>query len=140
MRLVLQKCPKPIGLSYFCELSMHAIFQLPRLWLICISNKTQPTQESKTSWINMFLWVKPVCKIIASQVQGWIFFLFGRYTKAKLRSTFDKTGKDIRKIWQILNNILKFSGIFGNFCNILKQICNKKFSLIITPTSKKILI
>ena len=29
--------PKPLGLSYFCELSLHTKFQLPRLCLSCIS-------------------------------------------------------------------------------------------------------
>ena len=30
-------CLKPLGLSYFCELSLHTKFQLPRLCLSCIS-------------------------------------------------------------------------------------------------------
>ena len=29
--------PKPLGISYFCELRLHAKFQLPRLCLSCIS-------------------------------------------------------------------------------------------------------
>ena len=35
---------------------------------------------------------------------------FGRKTPAKSRGTFDKTGKDIRKIWQIWNNMAIFLG------------------------------
>ncbi len=30
-------CLKPLGLSYFCELSLHTKFQLPRFCLSCIS-------------------------------------------------------------------------------------------------------
>ena len=29
--------PKPLGISCFCELRLHAEFQLPRLCLSCIS-------------------------------------------------------------------------------------------------------
>ena len=29
--------PKPLGISYFCELRLYAKFQLPRLCLSCIS-------------------------------------------------------------------------------------------------------
>ena len=65
--------PKPIGSLFFCELSLHAKFQFPRLCLSRISPqdsymaeknqvnqtkpKTKPTKLSETPGIILFLWV-----------------------------------------------------------------------------------
>ena len=40
--------PNPHGLSYFCELRLHAKFQLPRSRLSCISMK----EEDSLTWIS----------------------------------------------------------------------------------------
>ena len=39
--------PKPLGLSYFCELSLHTKFQLPRLILSCISMVEDEKKKEK---------------------------------------------------------------------------------------------
>ena len=73
---------KPLGISYFCELSLHAQFQLPKLCLIYMSTqdsymaeknqtnqtkpKTRTTKQSKTTWNILFLWVETACQISAS--------------------------------------------------------------------------
>ena len=43
-------CPKPLGLSYFCELRLHTKFQLPRLCLSCIFMVEEKKEEEKISF------------------------------------------------------------------------------------------
>ena len=76
------KLSKPLGLSYFCELTLYAYFQFPKLCLIYMSTqdsymaeknqtnqtkpKTRTTKQSKTTWNILFLWVETACQISAS--------------------------------------------------------------------------
>ena len=47
--------------------------------------------------------------------------------------TFDKKGKDIRKITQICHSMLNIFQNLYNFQNIMKQISNKSVSELCTP-------
>ena len=47
-------CLKPLGLSYFCELSLHTKFQLPRLCLSCISMVEDGEKKEEKRRISSF--------------------------------------------------------------------------------------
>ena len=46
-------CLKPLGLSYFCELSLHTKFQLPRFCLSCISMVEDGKKKEEESAVLM---------------------------------------------------------------------------------------
>ena len=46
--------PKPLGISYFCELRLHAKFQLPRLCLSCISMVEEKKKKEEEEENNQF--------------------------------------------------------------------------------------
>merc|ERR1712208_108858 len=48
-------CLKPLGLSYFCELSLHTKFQLPRFCLSCISMVEDGKKKRRISSFNGYL-------------------------------------------------------------------------------------
>ena len=75
-----QKCPNPLGLTCFCELSLHDKFSFLGLSYISTQDSymaeknqtiqtksnTKPIKMFKTHWIILFLCVESACQISAS--------------------------------------------------------------------------
>ena len=64
---------KPLGLSYFCELSMYAKFQLPMLCLSCIS-MVEDGKERKKSAVLMATLATAQVELSLSWGWGWAKF------------------------------------------------------------------